>query len=276
MFRIIRVIGAALVMVAAPGAGALTLYANAVGGHGVDAINPTTGALIKNCPQNKGNGRGVVIVGNTVYYTVANSNSVYKMDFTTCADLGVAFSVAGASGLSTIAYDGANFWIGDYSGTNHAFLYSPSGTLIKTVSLINCSDFCDGLEFFNGKLISNRGDNINAPYDVYDLNGNLLTAAFITPTLGAGVTGIAFDGTNFFISYLGLGQVGVFDGTTGAHIRDMTVPVAGYEDMSFDYNVVIGPPVASTQVPTLSQWVLVLLGMIVLFTGMLLLRGRRA
>jgi hypothetical protein len=274
MFRFIRIISAVIVFIcAAPGASALTLYANHTLLYGIDAIDPNTGTLIKNCPQNKGNGRGVVVVGNFAYYTTADTNSVYKMDFTTCADLGVAFSVAGASALSTIAYDGTNFWIGDYSGTNHAFLYSPTGTLLKTISLVNCTGFCDGLEFFNGKLISNRGDNINAPYDVYDLNGVLLTPAFITPTLGAGVTGIAFDGTNFFVSYLSLGQVGVFNGTTGAHIRDMTVPAAGYEDLSFDYSIVIGPGPGATEVPTLSQWTLLVLGAIVLLTGMLLRRG---
>lgn len=273
MLQFVRIISAAIFIVVAPGASALTLYANSVGTHGVDAIDPTTGALIKNCPQNKGNGRGVVIVGNIVYYTTADTNSVYKMDFTTCADLGVAFTVAGATALSTIAYDGTNFWIGDYSGTNHAFLYSPTGTLLKTISLVNCTGFCDGLEFFNGKLISNRGDNINQPYDVYDTNGALLTSAFITPTLASGVTGIAFDGTNFFISYLSLGQVGVFNGTTGAHIRDMTVPIPGYEDMSFDYSIVIGPG-TDVSVPTLSQSTLLLLGVLVALAGMLLLRRR--
>jgi hypothetical protein len=269
---------AALLCAFATATSALTLYANSVGLHGIDAIDPNTGALIKNCPQSKGNGRGVVTVSNFVYYTTATNNNVYKMDFTTCADLGVAFSVAGATALSTIAYDGTNFWIGDYSGTNHAFLYTPTGTLLKTVTLANCTGFCDGLEFFNGKLISNRGDNIHAPYDIYDTNGTLLTPAFITPTLPAGVTGIAFDGTNFFVSYLGLGQVGVFNGTTGAHIRDMTVPISGYEDLSFDYQIVIGPPPSPTvipPVPTLSQWAVGLLAMMVIAVSWLQIRRRR-
>ena len=84
-------------------------------------------------------------------------------------DLGPAFTVAGATAQSTMAYDGNNFWIGDYSGTNQAFLYSPSGTLIKTVSLANCTSFCDGLEYAilggQARLISNRGD-ATGPYDV--------------------------------------------------------------------------------------------------------------
>ena len=74
----------------------------------------------------------------------------------------VAFTVGGATGLSTMAYDGTDFWIGDYSGTNHAYHYTPGGTLLSTVSLSNCDGFCDGLEFFlqggQPRLISNRGD----------------------------------------------------------------------------------------------------------------------
>jgi sugar lactone lactonase YvrE len=100
------------------------------------------------------NGRGIVNVGNILYYTDANDNHVYAYNFATHTDLGTAFTVAAASALSTIAYDGTNFWIGDYSGTNHAYLYTPTGTLLKTISLANCTGHCDGLEFFNGTLIS--------------------------------------------------------------------------------------------------------------------------
>ncbi len=84
-----------------------------------------------------------------------------------------------------MAFDGTNFWIGDYSGTNHAYLYSPTGTLLKTISLSNCTGDCDGLEYvvLNGqsRLIENRGDAVG-PYDLYDTNGNLIQADFIDPT----------------------------------------------------------------------------------------------
>jgi hypothetical protein len=91
----------------------------------------TTSALITQITAPLGNnGRGVVTVGNIVYYTSANTNGVYAYNYVTNTNLGTAFTVAGASGLSTMAYDGTNFWIGDYSGTNHAYLYSPTGTPI--------------------------------------------------------------------------------------------------------------------------------------------------
>jgi hypothetical protein len=136
------VIGLAVWIASAPAVHALNLYGNSAGSNRVDVINPATGALIRSCSPAKGNGRGIVVVGNVAYHTVASSNNVYSFDINTCADLGIAFSVTGASGLSTIAYDGTNFWIGDYSGTNKAYHYSPTGTLLQTITLANCGGSC--------------------------------------------------------------------------------------------------------------------------------------
>ncbi|MEP6993302.1 MAG: hypothetical protein ABI968_02180 [Acidobacteriota bacterium] len=227
------------------------LYGNSAGTDRIDVIDKNTGTLIRSCSPALGNGRGIVVVGNVAYHTVADSNNVYKFDINTCADLGIAFSVAGSTGLSTIAFDGNNFWIGDYSGTNNAYYYSPTGTLLKTIALVNCSSFCDGLEYFNGKLISNRGDAFG-PYDVYDTNGVLLTAAFITPPSGS-VTGIAFDGTNFYVSNLFSPSFSVFDGTTGAFIQTVTLNGgSGFliEDLSFDYQAVLPTPTPGGPTPT--------------------------
>src|SRR5450755_996622 len=72
-----------------------------------------------------------------------------------------------------------------YLGGNQDYLYTPTGVLLKTITMVNCAANCDGLEHFvqNGKgyLIENRGDG-QGPYDVYDLNGNLVTAALIPGT----------------------------------------------------------------------------------------------
>jgi hypothetical protein len=266
---------------------ALNLYGDSAGSNRIDVINPATGTLIRSCSPAKGNGRGMVVVSNVGYFTIADNNNVYQLDINTCADLGIAFSVAGATGLSTIAYDGTNFWIGDYSGTNKAYYYSPTGTLLKTITLSMCTGFCDGLEYFNGKLISNRGDDINAPYDVYDTNGTLLQAAFITPNFPA--TGIAFDGTNFYISSPIAGTIGVFDGTTGAFIKTLTLNGgSGFliEDLSFDYQQVLPTPTptgvvatvtptrapVTAVVPTLGFPMLALLGAALVGTALLLMR----
>jgi hypothetical protein len=267
---------------------ALTLYGDSAGSNRIDAINPTTGAVIASCAGSKGNGRGMVVVGNIGYFTVADSNNVYKMDVTAmgapgsttpCVDLGVAFSVTGSSGLSTIAYDGTNFWIGDYSGTNNAYYYSPTGTLLKTIALSNCTSYCDGLEYFSGKLISNRGDTVG-PYDVYDTNGNLMTANFIDSTVQTSTaTGIAFDGTNFYVSDIYNGRAHVYNGTTGAFIQTVNYTGAtGFliEDLSFDYVQVLPTPTGTAPtaaVPTLSTPMLVLLGIAIVLVAFLVLRS---
>jgi hypothetical protein len=227
---------------------AATLYGNnASGTDYIIAMDPATGVVSDEFQTRAGNGRGVVVVGNTLYYTLANSGSVYSYNLQTHTDNGAAFSVAGTTGLSTMAYDGTNFWIGDYSGTNHAYLYTPTGTLLQTISLSGCTAFCDGLEYFvqngQGRLISNEADGSVTNYDIYDTNGNLLTSHFISPSFAA--TGIAFDGTNFYVSDIFNGKIGVYD-STGAFLHENTItgfdPSIGsplIEDLSFDYTAVL-------------------------------------
>jgi hypothetical protein len=239
------------------------IYGNNAGG-GPDMvfqIDITTGGNVTNqYAVSPGNGRGVVQVGNILYTTTADSNNVYAWDLNTNTSLGIAFTVAGARGLATMAYDGTNFWLGDYSGTNNVYHYSPTGTLLSTVALSLCTDFCDGLEFLaanGGELLSNRGDTVG-PYDLYDTSGNLLQMAFINPATDpngcGGSTGVAFDGTNYFVSCIFSAKLAEFD-STGKWIAD--IPVTGgsgtlIEDLSANYSVVIPPPTSTPEPATLS------------------------
>ena len=221
------------------------IYANNAGSPHIDIIDAATGAVTSEFVINggAGNGRGVVVVGNTLYFTLADSGNVFTHNLTTNAE-GVAFNVAGSSGLSTIAFDGANFWIGDYSGTKNAYNYTPGGTLLSTVSLGSCSSFCDGLEFFlqggQGRLISNRGDTQSPGiYDIYSTTGTLLQSAFITVAQNG--RGIAFDGTNFRVA--GSNTISTFNGITGALISTQTITGSqlglNFEDLSVDYQLVL-------------------------------------
>lgn len=198
------------------------------------------------------NGRGIVQVGNIVYYTSAGTNGVYGYNFVTNTDLGTLFTVTGASGLAPMAYDGANFYIGDYSGTNNVYKYSPTGTLLGTIALANCTGYCDGLEYANGKLISNRSDT-GGIYDVYSLTGTLLQSAFITT--GMQSTGIAYDGASYYVTNVYAGTIGVYN-NTGAFDHMLTL-VGGYhldEDLSVNYTAVLsGTPEPET-------WALMLAG----------------
>lgn len=252
--RVLFTLAVLLVMTASSAFADSFVYANNASccGPYVYKIDKSTGAIVQTYSNlSGGNGRGVVVVGNTMYYTVADSGSVYSYNLSTNTDNGVLFTVAGASGLSTIAYDGTNFWIGDYSGTNHAFLYTPTGTLLNTISLSNCTEFCDGLEYLaanGGELLSNRADASPGPYDLYDTSGNLLQADFIDPSAhGCNAnTGIAFDGTDFFVS-CGFNSLAEFD-ANGNYVTTMLLTGAPndfsplMEDLSADYQQVLGPP----------------------------------
>lgn len=234
---------------------ALTLYGDnaTYGSPYVYAIDPSTGHVTQTYTNLSSlNGRGSVVVSNTLYYTTANSPSIYAYNLNTHTDMGAVFSVSGAVALSTIAYDGTNFWIGDYSGTNQAYQYSTTGTLLKTVHLTDCGGNCDGLEYFvdshgNARLISNEGDGESpATYDVYDTNGNLITHNFINTGSASG-TGIAFNGTDFYVSNIYEGTIGVYD-TSGTLVKSLTLtgfPSSNMplvEDLSFDYTSVLPPP----------------------------------
>lgn len=224
-------------------------------------LDKTTGAVTNSYTNlSSTNGRGVVVVGDTMYYTAADSNAVYSYTLSTKTDNGPLFTVAAASALSTIAYDGTNFWIGDYSGTNQAYLYTPTGTLLKTVSLSQCGGFCDGLEYVvlnnTPYLISNEADGDVDNYDLYDTNGTLVQSDFLdASTHSTGTTGIAFDGTNFYTSNIYAGSLNEWS-DTGTFIQ--TIPLTGasadfpflIEDLSADYSQVLNPPPSTTPEPS--------------------------
>jgi hypothetical protein len=219
-------------------ADAALIWGDSAGSNEIAAFDASTGALVRQFFPGSGNGRGVVVVGNVVYYTVTGDGNIYELDATTGAPVG-SFNT-GQSSLSTISFDGTDFWLSDYSGSNNAYKVSTGGVLLKTISLANATGFTDGLEYFDGKLIANRSDGCcTSPtiYDVYDLDGNLLTSAFITVDNQS--TGIAFDGTNFFTSDVFTNSVKVWDGTTGAFIKTVALDISkgGHliEDLSVDF-----------------------------------------
>jgi len=284
--RLVAAIGAAAMGLFAGAAAAQVQYIygnSASGGAGrMYQIDLATGAVVKSCPQTKGNGRGIVIVGNTAYYTVADSSNVYKMDWLTCADQGVAFTVGAVTGIATIAYDGTDVWLGEYNSTgNRAFKYSLSGALLSTITLPNCSSNCDGLEWFQGKLISNNDDG-GSNYTIYSTAGAVITPNVIQT--GSFSTGIAFDGTDFFISFPTSSPRTIrrYSGTTGAllqtiTITGMTVGADQIEDLSVDYNIVINPVAAVPllPVPTLSEWALYLLAALLALSAFVMRRRPR-
>ena len=221
----------------------------------VHKIDFNSGTDIQTYAVSAGNGRGVVVVGNIIYSTQVRDPHIYKTDATTGASLGSILT--DKASLSTLAWDGSAFWTTDYSGTNEGYQIDLTGTTIKTVRFPLAVGFMDGMEYFNGKLIVNRYDDGVGPggtnyYDIYDLDGNVLTPAFITITDG---TGIAYDGTNFLVSRVHNNAIDVFDGTTGAFIQEKVLTGAHLiEDLSVDYaqrpdtSIHLSPATATNQV----------------------------
>lgn len=205
----------------------------------LQSFNTTTGARIDNFTGSGSNGRGVVVVGNVIYTTDAGSGFIGKFNRTTGASLG-GCSVAGASGFSTIGYDGDNFWTSDYTGSNKAYKISTSCVILKTITLSESVAFYDGLEYFNGKLIANEFDggfSGGNRYSIYDLDGNLLDEDFIDTTGHGNGTGIAYDGADFWISDIFNNRLTIWNGATGAFKGSLTLSGSAnvIEDLSFDY-----------------------------------------
>ena len=205
----------------------------------IEAFDASTGAEVHKFSGISGNGRGVVVVGSVLYYTVVGDGLIHEMDATTGALLPGTIDTHQSS-LSTISFDGTNFWLADYSGTPNAYKVSPGGVLLSTITLANATGNTDGLEYFDGKLIANRSDGCctnPTHYDVYDLSGNLLTADFIVASTNS--TGIAFDGTNFITNNVFGNSFSVWNGTTGAFISTISedTSLGGHliEDLSVDF-----------------------------------------
>lgn len=240
-----------------------TLYGNSAsfGNNQIHQIDKATGVeLQRNTGQASGNGRGVVTIGNNIYYTVVNDPHIYTMDKISGITTG-SLLTQNAS-MSTLAWDGSSFWTADYSGTNRAFQIDPNtGLNIKTITLTGAEENMDGLEYFNGKLIGNRCDACSI-YDIWDLDGNILQSNFITSATQS--TGIAYDGTKFYVSNIFNSSVSIYDYTTGALLNTLplTSSNGGFliEDLSFDYAARAdtgGPPGA---VPEPSTWAMLLIG----------------
>jgi hypothetical protein len=231
----------------------------------LEAFDVTTGTLVPgqqfllpNLAARNDNGRGVAVLGNTIYYTTADSGNIYVTDATTHADLGILVNT-GFPGIANVATDGTFIYANSYQSSSGVInKYNTSGVLVGTVTVGPGFYGRDGFEVQNNPnldggaltFISNRGDAAS-PYDVYKGDGTLLQSAFINPAadgFGYGQTGIAYDGTDYFVSDINTNRLFEYSGT-GVFIKiiDLSaLPSLGgtrlLEDLSAVGNTINNPP----------------------------------
>ncbi len=82
----------------------------------IQGYNSATGALAHEfLSPYSGNGRGVVQVGNILYYTLVSDRNIYRMSAIEGSDLGSPITTTVLS-MSTIGWDGRAFWTSGYTG----------------------------------------------------------------------------------------------------------------------------------------------------------------
>ena len=196
----------------------------------------------------KANGRGIAVVGTKIYYSLANTGSVYLTDTVTHADGGVAFNT-GLPGIAGLSWDGTALWVLPYvnldaniPASQNVYSYSPTGTLLNTVRLTppifpNPPVPRDGLAVTPTGFLIDRGASV--PYDLFDLNGNVVTMYLIVSPLRS--TGVAFDGQHFIVSDVVIQQISMYD-LSGLFLSTTSLSGAsipfGLEGLS-----VVAPPV---------------------------------
>jgi len=235
--------------------------------------------LVPNLTARSDNGRGVALLGNTIYYTTANSGNIYVTNTISHADLGILVNT-GFPGIANVSTDGTFIYANSYqSSTGIINKYNTSGVLVGTVTVGPGFFGRDGFEVQNNPnldggattFISNRGD-LTSPYDVYKADGTLLVSAFINPAangFGTAQTGIAYDGNHYFVSQIFGNELLEYSGT-GAFIGVKNLagipnPFTGrvLEDLSAVGNTVDNPP-PTPNVPEPATLTMLGLGAIIL------------
>jgi hypothetical protein len=201
----------------------------------IDPIKKTATAMeISACPDtNKLKaGGGILVVRSDIYYSLHSFDSNVRLN----GNPKVLFSAKAVSGydgfgmgLGDISGDDTHLWINPWDKSGKVFEFVPDNKIAlgwkvaAKFDLKNAANKYDGMEVFGTRLFANQADasfavtgatpcakSKNAIYDEYDAtNGNLVTAGLIKPTFPA--SGIAFDGTYFFVSDICNNKIAVYD-----------------------------------------------------------------
>ena len=179
----------------------------------VQKLNGDTGAVVASFAAPAGTvPASIAVVGNTGYIASLGDNRIRAVDVTTGvnfgADLGNAFNITPDGTINGITTDSSGtLWFATVTSLSN---YTTSGTLLGNWTFPSvASGYRDGSVVFDGKVITNRGDQ-QGPYDLFAIPGTntgmltLTTPSFINPAINGqtlfGSNGIAFNGVNFYTS----------------------------------------------------------------------------
>ena len=152
------------------------------------------------------NAASIAVVGNTGYYTQLFDANVYSVNMTTHVLNGVAFNTGLANYMNSITVtSNQHLWFGHGgSGSGNVLQeFDTAGNLLGIHDFPTAANsYRDGLVIVGGFAIANRGDQ-QGPYDKYAIPGgnaalSVDTLSFITAF--GGNNGIAFNGTNYYVS----------------------------------------------------------------------------
>ena len=232
----------------------------------IQELDGDTGAVVTNIPVPFGSGSAasIAVIGNTGFYTLLSNPEIQKIDITTGAYLGPAFTIqAGAGFTNGITVDSnAHLWFAGGQGDS-LLEYDTAGTLLSSHAFPDAaSSYRDGSVVFGGFVVANRGDQ-QGPYDKYAIpagaNDPLTYIAqpfIVDPVQDSGNNGIAFNGVNFYISNEQLHQVCKYS-TAGVFVACAALDLnSRYENWTFaSQDIIVDPN------PTPEPSVLALLGL---------------
>lgn len=218
----------------------------------IQKLNGDTGAVVDSfaVPFGSGSAASIAVVGNIGYYTRLGDNNVYKVDMTSHAALGTAFTTSVGSYMNGITPDAAgNLWFAG-GGADPIREYDTAGTLLSTHAFpTSAFAYRDGSVVFGSFVVANRGDQ-RGPYDKYDLpggNGALTVNQLSFISAGNGSNGIAFNGVNFYTSDEQAHKVSKWD-INGNFVSIANLdPASRYENWTFaSQDIVVGVPEPTT------------------------------
>ena len=185
------------------------------------------------------NAASIAVVGNTGYYTQLFDANVYSVNMTTHVLNGVAFNTGLANYMNSITVTAnQHLWFGHGgSGADNVLQeFDTAGNLQSTHAFPTAANgYRDGLVIVGGFAIANRGDQ-QGPYDKYAIPGG--NAALTADTLSfitafGGNNGIAFNGTNYYVSNEQTHIVSKYD-VNGVFVSQANLdPNSRYENWTF-------------------------------------------